>query len=64
MEYYTCLASLPVGRSVRVDTLLEMFVYPLAFHIGEFHNEVSDHLSLYGSVRVVLYIEFAQLNYP
>jgi len=62
MEYYTCSASLPVGRSIRVDTPLRMLFCPLSFHIGVLRNEVSDHLSLHGSAEVVLYVEFTQLN--
>ena len=34
------------------------------FHIGEFYNEISDYLALYGITQVVLYVEFTQFNYP
>ena len=64
MEYYTCSTSLLVRQSIRVDIPLGMLFYPLAFHIGEFSNEVDDHLCLHGSAQVVLHVKFAQLNCP
>ena len=64
MEYHTCSACLSVRRSVHVDTSLWTLSYPLAFHMGELYNEVSNNLPLYGLTRVTLYIEFAQLNCP
>ena len=47
-----------------MDNPLGMLLCPLAFHVGEFRDEVSDHLSLHGSARAVLYVEFAQLDCP
>ena len=57
VKYYllrqpTCWTTCLCGYSTE-DALL-----PLAFHIGELRNEVSNYLSLYGTMWVVLYIEF------
>ena len=41
-----------------------LFLTPLAFHMGELYNEVSNNLPLYCLTRVILYIEFGQLKYP
>ena len=57
IKHYTCSTGLPVRQSTRVNTPLGMFSCPLAFHVGDFCNEVSNHLCLYGSTWAVLYVD-------
>ena len=62
MKYNARSTGLSVGRSVCVYTLLRILFYPLAFHVSEFRNEVSDYLTLSGNTWVVLYVEIIQLR--
>ena len=64
VEYHTSSACLLIRRSVRVDALLWALFCPLAFHESEFCDEVSEHLPLYSYVKSILYVEFAQFDYP
>ena len=57
MKYYTISACLFVGQLVCVDTLLRICSYPLSFPVGEFCDEVSDNLPLYGHMWAILYVE-------
>ena len=59
MEYHTSSACLAIGRFVHVDAPLWALSCPLAFHEGEFYNEVNNNLSLYSHMWVILYVEFA-----
>ena len=62
MKYNARSTGLSVGQSVRVYTLLRILFYPLAFHVSEFCNEVSDYLTLSGNTWAVLYVEIIQLR--
>ena len=64
VEYHTSNACLLVGRSIRVNAPLGSLFYPLVFREGEFCDEVSNNLSLYSHMWLVLYVEFTQLNRP
>ena len=45
-----------------MDTPLKTCLYPLTFHVSEFRDKVSNYLSLHCNERVILYVEFAQLD--
>ena len=57
MEYYASTSYLLIGGSILVDAPLWDFFYPLAFHEGEFDDEVGHYLSLYSCAWTVLYIK-------
>ena len=58
VEHYADTSCLLIGGSIRVDAPLWDFFCPMAFHEGEFGDEVGHYLSLYSCAWTILYIEF------